>query len=619
MPSDGVVSNIERMTADPAFADFVRGEGRDRGGALSLADFTLELEPWLTHKRPGAWARNRRSLDADLTASLAAIGPALRATLGGTLDSYATSARVTTTAAEPSGADLHAALAATRTVRAVLGEPKSLRAAWRDVADALHQGDATLAAERLEQLAAMLRLAGYDESHTLRQIIAVLADSQWAVADLRGAPLGERLQTGQAGLSPDERLQIVDTYLGSPPSIGRCVVWAAYTAQVTRPVSELGPVTIVDLQWGLPNARRAGGQHFPFRAELAAWVPYIPESFGSSDARVVGIRVDLGVLPRSQAFRRALERIDMLVDAAACLGDGRRWQAAGCELLLVDGQAVESSNFDPTRLELRTVWDDERTERELVERAARLATAAIAPSRAFDDLREAARVAQESTWAAPRNRLLLEDRIIELVATHSAMETEGLRGALLEGWPARRLKSELLDAISWAVWCHRRSGGPDLEIQHHDDAGSFTTNLRAALDNRDSLIDATTSSVAAGWIRSRLAALTTPADCVAMLDRYRAEGELLALRLRRCRNALTHGNPVTDQALTSVQRLSTSLGQLALACALDAFGTGGDVASVISREGEYCMVLYEQFAMGSNYLDAVALAAATTWGESPDP
>jgi hypothetical protein len=75
-----------------------------------------------------------------------------------------------------------------------------------------------------------------------------------------------------------------------------------------------------------------------------------------------------------------------------------------------------------------------------------------------------------------------------------------------------------------------------------------------------------------------LAVFDDSVACVGAFDRFDLERPLLLDRLRRVRNALTHGNPVTDAVLQSVTDLSNYLAHAALQVALDSIASAADPA-----------------------------------------
>ena len=92
------------------------------------------------------------------------------------------------------------------------------------------------------------------------------------------------------------------------------------------------------------------------------------------------------------------------------------------------------------------------------------------------------------------------------------------------------------------------------------------------------------------------------AETVARLD---AGAELLANRLRRVRNALTHGNPATPTAIASVTGFAVYLADYALDRALDAFASGGSLEDRVRRDVASEADLRAELRAGVRYVDTL--------------
>lgn len=557
---------------------------------LLLPELLSELDGWLRHRRLEPWRPQlRASLRDEVRWSVEHLGSS-RSAFDGPLNDYLNAVEDALSDGPPTEAQRHAALAAGEVVRAALITPASLRAFWQDLVTVARTeqrphvvGGATLA------LASALEVAGHDVTRLLTRVARVLGDDATAVAEVEVAlgrhqsPIAWRVLRGQSAcVSVEDRLELCELLIAAPPPRGRCIAWVAFKDAQMDTVLDAGPCTFLNAHWALGNAESEHGQDFLGRRELQDEFSRPREL--EPDEHVVLVRVDVGSRSPAGALPAAQDLVAALTDTARLRSGGSRWLPFGWEMLLVDGRRVWSRTFAPDDVVAR--WPRpyvlERTAEELAKSGNRLG-AALARSPLPPDLAEAVRTATEATPAHLRSRVVLYDRVVELVAAYCRQESaDELLDLIAGSWPLSSWRADVLRAVESALDAGRwtepdRREQLNAALKTSAPAGGYTLDLVATADRTGELL----AMFASAWDARRSAdVLDTFHSVPAYLDYLetsRLEATQLRARLRRVRNALVHGNPVQTKVIDTVTAFSEYLSDGALSEALDSFQDGHDM------------------------------------------
>lgn len=574
---------------------------------LALVDIVAEIAEWLEYFRQNAWARNRASLRRELEASINVLMPSLLDALEDNLRRFADAAAVVLELPHPDAAARHSAKLAGRVLLTVLQSPHVVEAAFDDLLVGLGSADSAGLAVARSQMLSLIEHAGHDR-WALSRLQSVVADDALAVAEVQRA-FGDKTRDDSAqpheaaGLTLEERVSLVRRYISAPPGEGRCVAWMSYTGRLHTFVQQLGPVTIFDARWAVPNARTAEGQKFPHRPEMIEVLRGLPQDF-PRDADVLLVRIDLGRRRRAQAMQHARDVAALVIGAAAILGDGLEWRLEGHEMLVVDGALNESSMFDPNADRYGTVWDSERTEIELSEVGAGLAMAVAGADIVPSSTADAVRSALEAAGADSRSKIVLEARVLEMVAASAGMTADELRAALLRLWPGATVGWEVHRSIS-AVLHRLKERDVVLAIQQWLRGGAFRIDLGTAAEHLETLRKAVGEDPNDRWIGDGLALLSDSGRATSRFESADRECRLVAARLRRVRNAIVHGNPVSTPALRSVASLSDWLAKRALRYLVVSQSTGRAIRDQLERDHRHARQVAEHVESGDSYAASV--------------
>lgn len=566
--------------------------------ALPLPDAMKEIEGWLRHKRREPWFRvhNRLGLDAELALSVAVLGGNTQAALEGALAGYVGALAQATSEPRPTPSQRHAALAAGDVLRSALATPAAVRAIWHDVVDSVESDvPQHLAVDRLHLLVSQLEASGHD-AKLLQRLSFLLDDDAVAYAEARWslglAPQPDdwsSLLRRTAGAAPTERLALCEDLLTIPPVTGRCIAWLAYKdAQVTTELPA-GPCHFLNAHWAIGNAAEGGRHDFLGRHELQDELARPPEL--APDEQVVLARVDLGWRTPAGAMQAAVDLVSALTDTAYLRSGGSRWLPYGWEMLLVDGRRVWSRVFvtDDVTAQWPRPYVLERTSAELAAIGNRLG-AVLAASPLPPDLFEAVRSATEAESADLRSRIVLYDRVTELVAANAAAESgDELRRLLTASWPTAAWRADVLAAVEAALQTGRLGAGSECaaevgrQIKTSTADGGYTLDFVATAERVQDLTALVERVAEAGRAAETFGTFHEATAYISYIARRREECTTLAHRLRRVRNALAHGNPVQVKTIRTVSALAEYIGSAALSEALSAFMDGHDIFSRLGQ------------------------------------
>lgn len=572
--------------------------------SLPLTVATQEIRDWVQlASGEEAWTRkdNQNSLKADLTQSVASLGPSLR------------------TAVAPELAALQAtfgALAASG--RAVLSQGPGLRTdqRWADVEVAADSLLAALATDRAvgacwDDLVTIAKARAL-ETHDYQLVVDLLFD----MLDRRGQSaervLGNAVDMLAYGREPEDfpfeerelavgdRVSKARDIVVTPATIEPVAVWLGFKGGFV-PVIGAGNVQFYNANWHIPNSA-PGRPDFPHKAELAKimkhggifkWQERIGEDY---DVDFL-IRVDLGLTTAANAFERAVEVVDTIFAVAIHDSDGIRPHLA--QYVVVQSGEPTTSSFMVSRTD--PGFPDDHHGAQLTVEGLERHAAKIADALATADLPRFLSAALEAQTAAdlPFSRAFalrkpseadrravvpLADRVVQHVAAYAAMKPGDLFDLLVQKWAYARWATAVHNAV-----LHCLLGGGPNSRRTSELLGQFyaSTSERPwmlfATDHEQELLDLCRVEQERGWITRMLRSLRDLPTYEALIAEFQDEGKILGQRRTRVRNALVHGNPAQFAVVDSVGEFAEFLGNTALGTALEAFTTQGDLHTVLAQ------------------------------------
>jgi hypothetical protein len=565
--------------------------------SFSLYSAAAEVCDWADRAPSSAWARrdNARSMRADVEAGLSVCGAAVQGqfqpsgvALMEALD------RVADGPPADRGADVASLGAVSHRANALLQSSPLRVAAWQDLADAARadRPDITVIEPRIALLNAMLVGAGVDPGERFRRLADVLSPS---VATLARDP-----DAVPPGWTDAQRLDAAGALLREPAAKGHCVAWLTFAAaRLPEVVLEMGPVTLFDADWCIPNALGPPWQEYPYRDELIRVIAYDhdPGKFdpNASPRHEVLARVDLGHRSPLGWMEEAAAQIRSVVGLVAIRTGAPSWRRAGFSCLVADG-AVGTYSSGPGDEPLVTEPDhygmngfadalaDHRTE------LAGLLSSGPLPTDVAEALRlvgEAGQVDSRenalngTATIAEQTVIVLQVAAMERLATYAGMDGGAFASELAADWALARYHQNL----AWAVeHCLAGVGGGGDPLFHR--VVSFPSGRRrlsfvAAFDVRDQLVAACPGRFERARAETLLESIGDPDMASRLLTSFGAEVSVLKGRLSRCRNGLMHGNPVALESVQSVRDFLRFIVRAALDDTIRSVAEGRPVADLL--------------------------------------
>lgn len=475
------------------------------------------------------------------------------------------------------------------TTRADVAHGQLLLTSFRRIC-AWSQTDLERSERGIGEFRSLAALQGRDDGILVDRIAAVLDDSAWQIATVRGEPRPEDPRA-TAGISGEARLSLMETLLEQPPARRPGVVWLEYLqARLGAPwVLPIGTrVTLYAHDFLRPTLHQAPNdpripdelrEDSDVRPFLASWLgAYDASESVLADYEVYGdprvfLRIELEEMPSTQLVPAARETAEFLVAYGALGSDDHDLWVLGESYHVVNGGSSTAwvpVNADKARDQLP--HDD--TAAALARTADLLAKHLPLRGR---DLRVAGRLL---VWLrqATRNdnpvRLVLCDRVVEQVAgwagvaRPSRFVTEFLRPGWVYEQVRRSVQQSYLQLMNDTHGAHALTSTieeppPRPPFSHATYLPSI--NLRAVLENLDALIEVAPRGSSAWTGLARLRARTaTPRSVGGWLDQLEDEFEVRNDRLRRTRNALMHGGPLVRTTVDDVARFAETLAYQAI-------------------------------------------------------
>lgn len=548
---------------------------------FTLGEAVEEYGNWARAASSMAWARkaNRRSLARDLEEGLHDLGRRSRDLMGPLIASM-------------SELTVREEIAAAATeILDVWRREDTVRATFRDLCDQAASGSS---ARDLGPLAAALH----------SQVTAASWGRLGAVAGaLDGTPWGVPAVVPAA---PHDLLREAERLLLTPAPTGDVVIWMIYRRVQLPWRFEIGPITVLRADWFAEHARRDDGEPFAERDELRKIIE--DTHFGEEIARltkepanhVAIVRVPLGVRSVAGATTDAARMLDAFLSIVVGAG-GLEWLPTGQSYIVLNGEPfgpsfARSVGTPAIRDDGHGMTDTAR----LVHGAASM----FPPDGAWpmpDELVDAALAIREArmtdhrevmfhgAWATtPRIATGLEDQALELVAQFSGMDLSQLQDAMFD----RIVDAALHQEIAGGVQDLLQAAVDDTGLVSlgnfidWDNNGMPALDMNAVLTYRSQLLGAQAPRWAKRSLEDALKVIDDVEHERRLNDRLTVRTQTIRDRALRVRNAVTHGNPVTDNSLASVREYSRRVAIDALHLALYAFTTGTTVHALLAEERE---------------------------------
>lgn len=578
--------------------------------ALSLSVALDELARWLADPRPYDRGFHRwpwQSMTEDVRHVIETRGPHLRKV---TRDLSQLNALLATPDLGGKPDVRRQAMDLLATGRSELGQASV--AAFDDLVAAVRDEAATtdVTAARLRALESTLAVTGRSLRNEGSMLAGVLDDAAFDIAvarwELDGMPmpsLSRQTRLDSAGVTPDERVALCHALLQRERTPGRQAVWVVYghariAAEGWR--ADFGPVTFHDgpAMLGLIDVVRdgTGGQRDDLPEEI--WLegelndPARRNLTWPNDVEHwVAVRVDLGTRRYSDPVRTAWEQVEALVQVAGFHARGTAWERFGGYLFIEDGQLRGSSfPFAPPFDHRRHLND--YTDEELFRLAPRLQAHLPVTDPLLAELLQVSALVHDREESADPTTLLQDVRAIELVASRCATAWQALlMNDFAVGSVRRDMRSDVFNAV-WTV-----AGNSELktrvpalpspkELQHYlpGEHRRFELRIDVALAALPPLADAMPTHHAGGRrIRTFAAACADTAALQAWVEESIEDYKRRVRRLKRCRDSLIHGGPVSLDVALTVQRFANRQAQAVVATALESVLQGRPIDDVFAE------------------------------------
>ncbi|MGY1651781.1 hypothetical protein [Geodermatophilus sp. SYSU D01119] len=578
--------------------------------ALSLSVALDELDRWLTDPRPYDPGFHRwpwQHMAEDVQQVIATRGPRLRASTPG-LSKLKDLLLTPKLGAKPDvrrqASDL------LRSGQVELGQASV--AAFDDLLAAVRDPAATTetVAARLRLLESALAMTGRSLRSEGNLLAGVLDDAAFDIAiarqELDGTPMpspARRSELDSAGLAPDERVTLCHALLEQERTPGRQAVWVVYGQARIAAAGwhvNFGPVTFYDgpAMLGLIDMVRDGtsDRHEDLPEELLSDGELGDPSrrrltWPTDVEQWVAVRVDLGTSRYADPVRIAWEQVEALVQVAGFHGRGTAWERLSGYLFVEDGQ-LRGSSF-PFRLPFdRRQYVHDYTDEELFRLAPRLQAHLPVTDPLLAELLQVSALVHDREESADPTTLLQDVRAIELVSSRCSTAWQDL---LLDNFAVDSLRQTARLDVFNAVWTMTSNSElkahlPDLPEPHDlqknvpGEYHRYQLRIDVALAALKPLARSMPIHHAGGRrIRTVAAACTDPTAVQAWVEAEIEHYQRRVRRLKRCRDSLIHGGPISLDVARTVQRFANRQAQAVVATALEAVLQGRAIADVFAE------------------------------------
>ncbi|ROS75871.1 hypothetical protein EDF24_1444 [Curtobacterium sp. PhB130] len=572
---------------------------------MLLPDVAEEILEWIASASDQGWKRGVGSLRIELEHACVRLPRGMRRALTPSMRAIRSAAakalKDTATAAEQaaSHANLRGAL---QDALDAWRRPEVLEVAWSELLTALRDrsGDVEAADDAISGLLAALRVTGPDEPARRSKAAAIIEGS-----DPHRPPKDPAVPTAALSVRLTNALDVLRTV----EQQANCVVWLSFSKMaVSGGAWEHGNVTMVSAEIAIATPE-TDGYPYPHSSELrnAIHDGFLPSAEDRAPLPFTGyVRVHLPNTRPSEAAAVARDQLTVLMQSALS-GGAQRWQPGEHELVITDGVPAGSSweavwgdeHVDPYRLNTTGDLMRDRAPALIDGLFARPLPAQLrAALRNVEDVDRSgspfnARV--DRTIDDSRAALILRMNAVEHVAAWMRLHPETLIDILVATSAVNRtLNTAAVRARSLA---HRSRDNFAAQLGREP----RRTDLDLVVEQRDALLALCDGPLERARARRIFRALSSPEQLLQRAADQRATLTLIRQRHRRLRNAIVHGNPVSERALASVRRFDGTLASMAIQVALEAHLAGSDPTEALHRRA----------AVAQDHLDAA------TAGTSP--
>jgi hypothetical protein len=488
-----------------------------------------------------------------------------------------------------------AAQTALAALRAHWTDPAVLEAAWSDIADACRDPRTPYetVASRRDLFWQLIRVADRNTQELSRLLVGVLEDNALVVemarvrlGDLPNPDPGAWPRQDQlARLAEPERIGLCQRLLAMPPTPAHHVVWVAFDrASLDGTTQTVGPIAFYRGTWVRATLEHNGPGQSQLPLEFTSPdSPLRPPVLPQGD-RIVLARVDLGTGIFPDAPRVAAEQAQAVVTVASARAGDRYWRPLDGYIHATDGRVTGWSSFGQPFHRADVAPDLDRTADELGTLAATLGPRLPVVDPALTETIDALGWWQSATDQPPLAAIVLDVRVLELVA---ARVTNGAWYDYLDSYHRDDwIRSRIVSTLHSAVFAAMR-GYHIVSPSEHPQLAALEATLFEPIAAGRHVFHADRAlaalpTLARIWpvhhhlgrqLHTLAIHLSSPAAledwCQTLGDRWTRT----RTRLRRVRNALAHGGPLTPAADT-VHRLAHQRAGKALSFTLEALLDG---------------------------------------------
>jgi hypothetical protein len=561
---------------------------------LDLVLAVADTYAWLHDPRPyrRRWhEQGWESAIADFHHAAAQVGPHLQAALS--LD-LATALTATTGLPGPDPAPRRATAQAEITgLRARWADPTVLEAAWLDVADACRDPRTpyTTIAVRRDLFWQLVRAADRNTRDLRSGLTGILEDSALGIHLVRvrlgeiptPEPGGWPGRDDAAGLDENTRLDLCRRLLTASTGYGHHVVWVAFDrARLNGVMQTVGPITFYRGDWVRGNLENSGPNLDQVPAELTNPDSSFDFRLLPEGDRIVLARVDLGSGTFTDAPRLAAEQAQAVVALASFHAGDRYWQPRPGYVHAIDGRVTASFVKDPRDPRDRSSTFDSTAD-ELARLSSTLGPQLPVTDPALTEAVAALHWWQDAEQQLPLPAIVLDVRVLELVASRVTTDSTWygyLHSHHAAAWVRQQILNTLLDVVYAAV---NNYAYQQVDPSEHDKLETLKRQVLGSASGKrfgfhlDEAL-AVLPTVAGTYpihddLGRRVRTLADQLSSPSALDSWCQDLEVrwfrALARLRRTRNALAHGGPLTPGCTDTVHGFARRLAGRALSRTLE--------------------------------------------------
>ncbi|MEU1518142.1 hypothetical protein ABZ490_39380 [Streptomyces sp. NPDC005811] len=574
---------------------------------LSLYSAASEMLAWVNDERRyvhrfhyAAWSCSIR----DLNYCLDNIGTSLRELIRPTRDNITSSIQeCLKDSANPKRDNIRKSL---QELLEILRSPQASLACWQDFLRACKRPEYSMLkiAKLRDEFWDTAKAGEYNRrelNSLLKGILSNELQSVYQVKVLLGEDVSEfptrvrdRVRK-TATLDNREREQLCARIVGRSPRVAHHVVWLIYTpARLTNAIVDVGPVQL----FHGPTLRDMSPDNPIFPAELNSASSDYKHMFPEEEEDFVMVRVDLGTRATTDAASLARKQAMTVILAASQRASGLRgtWNEGGSQIHIMDGRVVSQVFSRSGRMPV-TSFQLDPLAHGINLAAPRVAACLSLDSRVLQDLLEYLNLWDKVKEYDAASAILANVRLIESLSSYTS-DTDWVQfcnRTFKNRWIRKDLLWKLHEVLHDATY--GSSNFVDARAQSIIDRvrervfwnedGLLYSDGEAALDCLHELSELYPERQLAGY---KLRSLERDYSNCARLNHSRklliGRWDRAMERLEKTRNALTHGGPVTEEALVSVSAFSQKLAGGLIGVAIDQSFDGRDISDTMDDLAE---------------------------------